>query len=39
MENTLEVVQNQDEGLSFDSFRFEVLQDYRWVCISREVSS
>ncbi len=38
MENTLEVAQNQDERLSFDSFRFEVLQDYRWVCISREVS-
>jgi pyruvate/2-oxoglutarate/acetoin dehydrogenase E1 component/TPP-dependent pyruvate/acetoin dehydrogenase alpha subunit len=38
MENTLEVTQSQDERLSFDSFRHEVLQDYRWVCISREVS-
>ncbi|HVG16746.1 MAG TPA: thiamine pyrophosphate-dependent enzyme, partial [Chitinophagaceae bacterium] len=38
MENTLEVTQSQDERLSFDSFRHEVLQDYRWVCVSREVS-
>ena len=26
------------EKLSFESFRNEVLQDYRWVCISRETS-
>ena len=26
------------ENISFDSFREEVLQDYRWVCVSREVS-
>jgi pyruvate/2-oxoglutarate/acetoin dehydrogenase E1 component/TPP-dependent pyruvate/acetoin dehydrogenase alpha subunit len=25
-------------GLSFDKFRQEVLQDYRWVCLSREAS-
>lgn len=29
---------NSLENLSFDSFREEVLQDYRWVCISREAS-
>jgi pyruvate/2-oxoglutarate/acetoin dehydrogenase E1 component/TPP-dependent pyruvate/acetoin dehydrogenase alpha subunit len=37
MENTLET-QHSLEKLSFDSFRNEVLQDYRWVCISREAS-
>ncbi len=37
MENTFEVGQNL-EKLSFDNFREEVLQDYRWVCISREAS-
>ncbi len=38
MENTLETQQHSLEQLSFDSFRNEVLQDYRWVCISREAS-
>ena len=38
MENTFEVAQHSEEKLSFDSFRQEVLQDYRWVCISRETS-
>src|SRR5438270_2070846 len=38
MENMLEVNQHSAEKLSFDSFRQEVLQDYKWVCISRETS-
>ncbi|GAC1420658.1 MAG: alpha-ketoacid dehydrogenase subunit alpha/beta [Flavisolibacter sp.] len=38
MENILETSQDSVEKLSFDSFRNEVLHDYRWVCISREVS-
>ena len=38
MENTLETRENSLESLSFDSFRAEILQDYRWVCISREAS-
>jgi pyruvate/2-oxoglutarate/acetoin dehydrogenase E1 component/TPP-dependent pyruvate/acetoin dehydrogenase alpha subunit len=38
MENTLETQQHSLDQLSFDSFRNEVLQDYRWVCISREAS-
>ena len=38
MENTFEASQSSLENLSFDSFREEVLQDYRWVCISREAS-
>jgi pyruvate/2-oxoglutarate/acetoin dehydrogenase E1 component/TPP-dependent pyruvate/acetoin dehydrogenase alpha subunit len=38
MENTFEVAQHAEEKLSFDSFRQEVLQDYRWICVSREVS-
>ncbi|HWJ90381.1 MAG TPA: thiamine pyrophosphate-dependent enzyme, partial [Flavisolibacter sp.] len=38
MENTYEAGQHSLEKLSFDSFREEVLQDYRWVCISREAS-
>src|SRR5215212_3450618 len=37
MENVFETSQ-QLEKLSFDSFREEVLQDYRTVCISRETS-
>ncbi len=37
MENTTEAGQHL-EKLSFDHFRQEVLQDYRWVCTSREVS-
>lgn len=37
MENTF--TDNQHlEKLSFDRFRQEVIQDYRWVCISREAS-
>src|SRR5215213_3235593 len=38
MENTFETQEHSLEKLSFDSFRAEVLQDYRWVCISREAS-
>jgi pyruvate/2-oxoglutarate/acetoin dehydrogenase E1 component/TPP-dependent pyruvate/acetoin dehydrogenase alpha subunit len=38
MENTFEASQQSLQHLSFDSFRDEVLQDYRWVCISREAS-
>lgn len=38
MENTFEAQEHPIERLSFDSFRNEVLQDYRWVCVSREVS-
>src|SRR6476661_6147868 len=38
MENIFEAGQSSLEKLSFDSFREEVLQDYRWVCISREAS-
>ncbi|HEU4472941.1 MAG TPA: thiamine pyrophosphate-dependent enzyme [Flavisolibacter sp.] len=38
MENTFEASQHSLENLSFDKFREEVLQDYRWVCISRETS-
>jgi pyruvate/2-oxoglutarate/acetoin dehydrogenase E1 component/TPP-dependent pyruvate/acetoin dehydrogenase alpha subunit len=37
MENSFETGQHL-EKLSFDNFRQEVLQDYRWVCISREAS-
>jgi len=37
MENTFETGQHL-EKLSFDSFREEVLQDYRWACMSREAS-
>jgi pyruvate/2-oxoglutarate/acetoin dehydrogenase E1 component/TPP-dependent pyruvate/acetoin dehydrogenase alpha subunit len=37
MENSLEERQSL-ESLSFDNFRNEVLQDYRWVCLSREAS-
>lgn len=38
MENTFEVAQHSEEKLSFDKFRQEVLQDYRWAYTSREVS-
>ncbi|HEU0109389.1 MAG TPA: thiamine pyrophosphate-dependent enzyme [Flavisolibacter sp.] len=38
MENTFETQEHSLEKLSFDSFRSEVLQDYKWVCISREAS-
>src|ERR671933_283823 len=38
MENTFAVKPAAEEKLSFDVFREEVLQDYRWVCVSREVS-
>ena len=38
MENSFEAVQSSAEGLSFDKFRAEVLQDYRWVSLSREAS-
>jgi pyruvate/2-oxoglutarate/acetoin dehydrogenase E1 component/TPP-dependent pyruvate/acetoin dehydrogenase alpha subunit len=38
MEKIIEASQHSMEKLSFDSFREEVLQDYRWVCISRETS-
>jgi pyruvate/2-oxoglutarate/acetoin dehydrogenase E1 component/TPP-dependent pyruvate/acetoin dehydrogenase alpha subunit len=38
MENSFELAQPSLERLSFDNFRKEVLQDYHWVCISREAS-
>jgi pyruvate/2-oxoglutarate/acetoin dehydrogenase E1 component/TPP-dependent pyruvate/acetoin dehydrogenase alpha subunit len=38
MEHSLETAQPPVEALSFDRFREEVLQDYRWVCLSREAS-
>ena len=38
MENTFEVAQHSEEKLSFDKFRQEVLEDYRWAYTSREVS-
>jgi pyruvate/2-oxoglutarate/acetoin dehydrogenase E1 component/TPP-dependent pyruvate/acetoin dehydrogenase alpha subunit len=38
MENSFELAQPSLERLSFDNFREEVLQDYRWVCLSRETS-
>ncbi len=38
MENALAQVEVSAEGLSFEKFRDEVLADYRWVCLSREVS-
>ena len=38
MERYVQTDQQSLEKLSFDSFRNEVLQDYRWVCISREAS-
>jgi len=37
MENRFDA-QPSLEKLSFDNFRNEVLQDYRWVCMSRETS-
>jgi len=37
MENTFEAEQHLQQ-ISFDNFREEVLQDYRWVCLSREAS-
>jgi pyruvate/2-oxoglutarate/acetoin dehydrogenase E1 component/TPP-dependent pyruvate/acetoin dehydrogenase alpha subunit len=38
MENTFEIAQHSEEKLSFDKFRQEVLDDYRWAYTSREVS-
>jgi TPP-dependent pyruvate/acetoin dehydrogenase alpha subunit len=38
MENTLDTSQSSMERLSFEKFREEVLEDYKWICISREVS-
>jgi pyruvate/2-oxoglutarate/acetoin dehydrogenase E1 component/TPP-dependent pyruvate/acetoin dehydrogenase alpha subunit len=38
MENTLDASQSSMERLSFEKFREEVLVDYKWICISREVS-
>jgi pyruvate/2-oxoglutarate/acetoin dehydrogenase E1 component/TPP-dependent pyruvate/acetoin dehydrogenase alpha subunit len=38
MENTLDTSQSSMERLSFEKFREEVLDDYKWICISREVS-
>jgi pyruvate/2-oxoglutarate/acetoin dehydrogenase E1 component/TPP-dependent pyruvate/acetoin dehydrogenase alpha subunit len=38
MENTFEGGHPSMDKLSFDNFREEVLQDYRWACISRETS-
>ncbi|MGV3528442.1 MAG: alpha-ketoacid dehydrogenase subunit alpha/beta [Flavisolibacter sp.] len=37
MDKSLEAKQSL-ESLSFENFRTEVLQDYRWACISRETS-
>jgi pyruvate/2-oxoglutarate/acetoin dehydrogenase E1 component/TPP-dependent pyruvate/acetoin dehydrogenase alpha subunit len=37
MENRMET-SSSPEQLSFDNFRGEVLQDYRYICISREAS-
>ena len=38
MENSFETAQPSMDRLSFDNFRDEVLHDYKWVCLSREVS-
>jgi pyruvate/2-oxoglutarate/acetoin dehydrogenase E1 component/TPP-dependent pyruvate/acetoin dehydrogenase alpha subunit len=38
MEQPYETAPSATAGLSFEKFRDEVLQDYRWVCISRETS-
>lgn len=38
MENAFDGAQPSMDKLSFDNFREEVLQDYRWACISRETS-
>lgn len=38
MDNTLDTSQSSMERLSFEKFREEVLQDYKWICLSREVS-
>jgi pyruvate/2-oxoglutarate/acetoin dehydrogenase E1 component/TPP-dependent pyruvate/acetoin dehydrogenase alpha subunit len=38
MENTFDALQPSMDQLSFDNFRQAILQDYRWVCISRETS-
>jgi pyruvate/2-oxoglutarate/acetoin dehydrogenase E1 component/TPP-dependent pyruvate/acetoin dehydrogenase alpha subunit len=38
MDHSFEAQEHSLERLSFDSFRSEVLQDYRWICISRETS-
>lgn len=37
MESSFETTRSL-ENLSFERFREEVLQDYRWICISREAS-
>ncbi len=38
MENSFEAAQPSMDRLSFDNFRDEVLQDYKWVCLSRAAS-
>ena len=38
MENSFDAAQPSTEQLSFDHFREQVLQDFRWVCLSREAS-
>src|SRR4051812_18772814 len=38
MENITRAIQQSEEVLSFDTFRNEVIEDYRWACISREAS-
>lgn len=38
MENTFGAQEHSLDNLSFDHFRTEVLNDYRWVAISREAS-
>ena len=38
MENSFDALQPSMDQLSFDNFRQAILEDYRWVCISRETS-
>ncbi len=38
MENSFDALQPSMDQLSFDNFRLAILDDYRWVCISRETS-
>jgi pyruvate/2-oxoglutarate/acetoin dehydrogenase E1 component/TPP-dependent pyruvate/acetoin dehydrogenase alpha subunit len=38
METTLDIDNTAAENLSFDKFRMEVLNDYRYACVSRETS-
>ncbi|MBD0331621.1 MAG: transketolase, partial [Chitinophagaceae bacterium] len=38
MEKSFDTTNLSEQKLSYETFRNEVLHDYRWVCISREVS-